>query len=59
MLLRQLLGELAAAAHVERAVDAVLGAGAVRTADLGGNASTTELAEAVAAAVDATSDMGS
>jgi isocitrate dehydrogenase (NAD+) len=58
MLLRH-LGELAAAARVERAVDAVLGAGAVRTADLGGSASTTELAEAVAAAVNATSDIES
>ena len=58
MLLRH-LGELAAAARVERAVDAVLGAGTVRTADLGGSASTTELAEAVAAAADETADTGS
>ena len=57
MLLRQ-LGELAAAA---RGAGGRRGARGGRRAhsDLGGSASTTELAEAVAAAVDATSDMGS
>jgi isocitrate dehydrogenase (NAD+) len=50
MLLRH-LGEPAAAADVERAVDAVLGAGAVRTPDLGGSSTTGEVAEAIAAAL--------
>jgi isocitrate dehydrogenase (NAD+) len=50
MLLRH-LGEPAAATGVERAVDAVLGAGAVRTPDLGGSSTTREVAEAIAAAL--------
>jgi isocitrate dehydrogenase (NAD+) len=50
MMLRH-LGELAAASAVERAVDTVLGRGSVRTPDLGGSASTTEVAEAVAHAL--------
>jgi isocitrate dehydrogenase (NAD+) len=50
MMLRH-LGELAAAASVERAVDDVLARGEVRTRDLGGDASTMELAAAIAAAV--------
>jgi tartrate dehydrogenase/decarboxylase/D-malate dehydrogenase len=50
MLLRH-LGEARAAIAVERAVDAVLTAGAIRTADLGGVSSTMQVGEAVAAAV--------
>jgi isocitrate dehydrogenase (NAD+) len=50
MLLRH-LGEMHAAAAVERAVDTVLGAGVVRTADLGGGSTTTEMGEAIAHAV--------
>jgi len=46
MMLKQ-LGEMAAGATVERAVDAILGEGRVRTPDLGGTASTLEVAEAV------------
>lgn len=45
------LGEPAAADRVEAAVAAVLAEGRVRTADLGGAASTREVGEAVAAAV--------
>jgi isocitrate dehydrogenase (NAD+) len=52
MLLRQ-LGEMRAAAGVELAVDAVLGEGRVRTPDLGGDASTMQVAEAIAAAAAA------
>jgi isocitrate dehydrogenase (NAD+) len=52
MLLRH-LGELDAAAGVEAAVDEVLRAGEVRTADLGGDATTVELAEAVAVSIGA------
>jgi isocitrate dehydrogenase (NAD+) len=47
MMLRR-LGEHAAANGVDRAVDDVLRGGAVRTRDLGGTASTTEVALAVA-----------
>jgi isocitrate dehydrogenase (NAD+) len=50
MLLRH-VGELQAAARVEGAVDAVLREGRVRTGDLGGHASTDEVAGAIAAAV--------
>jgi isocitrate dehydrogenase (NAD+) len=50
MLLRH-LGERDAAERVEGAVDAVLAAGEVRTRDLGGNASTEEMADAVASLV--------
>ena len=50
MMLRH-LGELAAASAVERAVDTVLGRGSVRTPDLGGSASTMDVAEAVAHAL--------
>jgi isocitrate dehydrogenase (NAD+) len=50
MMLRH-LGEMQAAAAVERAVDTVLGAGVVRTADLGGSSTTTEMGEAIAHAV--------
>jgi isocitrate dehydrogenase (NAD+) len=49
MMLRH-LGEPLAAANVERAVDRVLGAGRVRTPDLGGTATTTQVAEAIAEA---------
>jgi isocitrate/isopropylmalate dehydrogenase len=50
MLLRH-LGEMRAAAAVERAVDRVLGLGEVRTGDLGGTSSTMEMGEAIAHAV--------
>jgi isocitrate dehydrogenase (NAD+) len=50
MMLRH-LGERAAADAVVRAVDAVLRAGAVRTRDLGGSASTADVASAVAHAL--------
>jgi isocitrate dehydrogenase (NAD+) len=50
MMLRH-LGEPAAAARVEDAVDGVLGAGRVRTPDLGGTSSTVEVGDAIAAAV--------
>ena len=50
MMLRH-LGEPQAARAVEAAVDRVLRAGEVRTRDLGGTASTAEMAEAVAEAV--------
>ncbi len=50
MLLRH-LGELRAGRDVERAVDHVLGEGRVRTPDLGGSATTTEVAEAIAGAL--------
>jgi isocitrate/isopropylmalate dehydrogenase len=46
MLLRH-LGEREAADRVERAVDKVLAKGEVRTRDLGGSASTTEVAHAI------------
>jgi isocitrate dehydrogenase (NAD+) len=47
MMLRH-LGELTAADAVDRAVDEVLGRGEIRTADLGGRATTLEMAEALA-----------
>ena len=50
MMLRH-LGEMHAATAVERAVDTVLAAGAVRTGDLGGSSSTMELGAAIAHAV--------
>ena len=50
MLLRH-LGEAAAARSVEEAVDRVLSEGIVRTPDLGGTASTNEVAAAVASAL--------
>jgi isocitrate/isopropylmalate dehydrogenase len=45
------LGEHEAAARVRGAVAEVLGAGEVRTRDLGGSSSTEQMASAVAAAV--------
>jgi isocitrate/isopropylmalate dehydrogenase len=45
------LGEADMAARLERAVAAVIAEGAVRTYDMGGNAATLEMAEAVAARV--------
>ncbi len=48
MMLRH-LGEGDGASAVERAVDAVLASGAVRTADLGGSSSTMDVAVAIAA----------
>ena len=50
MMLRH-LGEMHAALAVERAVDTVLAARVVRTGDLGGSSSTTEMGEAIAHAV--------
>jgi len=50
MLMRH-LGELDAAERVEAAVDAVLRAGSVRTGDVGGTSTTTDMADAIAAAV--------
>jgi isocitrate dehydrogenase (NAD+) len=50
MMLRH-LGDKDAAVRVERAVDEVLRAGDVRTADLGGSSSIVEVAEAIAAVV--------
>ncbi len=50
MMLRH-LGEMHAAIAVERAVDTVLASGVVRTGDLGGSSSTTEMGEAIAHAV--------
>jgi isocitrate dehydrogenase (NAD+) len=48
MMLRH-LGEITAAENVERAVDEVIAQGKVRTPDLGGTATTMEVAEAIAA----------
>jgi isocitrate dehydrogenase (NAD+) len=45
------LGDSPAAAAIERAVDSVLAAGEVRTPDLGGGATTMQVAEAVAEAL--------
>jgi tartrate dehydrogenase/decarboxylase / D-malate dehydrogenase len=45
------LGETAAAAAIERAIERVLAAGEPRTRDLGGTATTKELGEAIAAAL--------
>jgi isocitrate dehydrogenase (NAD+) len=50
MMLRH-LGERDGASAVERAVDAVLDGGAVRTPDLGGSSSTMDVAGAIAAAL--------
>jgi tartrate dehydrogenase/decarboxylase / D-malate dehydrogenase len=50
MMLRH-LGELGAAGAVERAVDRALAAERVRTGDLGGDATTTQMAEAIAASL--------
>jgi isocitrate dehydrogenase (NAD+) len=55
MLLRH-LGERDAATAVERAVDDVLERGAVRTADLGGTSTTSEVADAVIQAVVGTGE---
>ena len=52
MMLRH-LGELDAAAIVERSVDDVLRGGRVRTPDLGGSSSTMEVAEAIATSTGA------
>jgi isocitrate dehydrogenase (NAD+) len=45
------LGEKAAAAKIEKAVLAVLREGKVRTADLGGSSTLSEMAEAIAAKI--------
>jgi isocitrate dehydrogenase (NAD+) len=45
------LGEAAAAQKIRRAIEKVLKAGRVRTRDLGGRASTTEMAETISAAL--------
>jgi isocitrate dehydrogenase (NAD+) len=50
MLLRH-VAEVDAAVRLERAVDEVLRAGEVRTADLGGSSSTSEVADAIVAAM--------
>jgi isocitrate dehydrogenase (NAD+) len=50
MMLRH-LGELAAAEHVEHAVDSVLSEGVIRTADLGGTSSTREVGAAIVGAL--------
>ena len=50
MMLRH-LGELAAAERVERAVDAVLDQGEIRTADLGGTSSTQQVGAAITGAL--------
>jgi isocitrate dehydrogenase (NAD+) len=50
MMLRH-LGEGEAASSVERAVDAVLGAGSIRTPDLGGTSTTPDVGRAIAEAV--------
>jgi isocitrate dehydrogenase (NAD+) len=50
MMLRH-LGEMQAAAAVERAVDTVLAAGEVRTGDLGGTSGTMDMGDAIARAV--------
>src|SRR5690348_8748350 len=47
----QHLGEAAAAAAIEKAIERVLGGGGPRTADIGGKARTKEVGEAVAAEV--------
>ncbi|MCA1187180.1 MULTISPECIES: tartrate dehydrogenase [unclassified Saccharopolyspora] len=47
------LGEQDAAADVVRAIESVLAAGAVRTPDLGGSASTADLGKAIAAEIGA------
>ena len=47
------LGEKAGAAKIEKAVISVLNEGKVRTADLGGSASTSEMANAIAAKIKA------
>jgi isocitrate/isopropylmalate dehydrogenase len=45
------LGERDAAAKIEKAVTKVLSEGKIRTADLGGNATTMEMADAIAAKI--------
>src|SRR5690348_14713045 len=50
-LMLQHLGEAAAAAAIEKAIERVLGGGGPRTADIGGKARTKEVGEAVAAEV--------
>jgi isocitrate dehydrogenase (NAD+) len=52
MLLRH-LGEMTGASAVEAAVDAVLSGGSVRTPDLGGSSSTTEVTDAIVRALAA------
>ena len=52
MLLRH-LGEMTGASAVEAAVDTVLSGGTVRTPDLGGSSSTTEVTEAIVRALAA------
>lgn len=47
------IGEQVAAARIERAIERVLVEGAVRTGDMGGKASTTEITDAIIAALPA------
>jgi tartrate dehydrogenase/decarboxylase/D-malate dehydrogenase len=49
----QHLGESAAAAAIEKGIEAVLGGAGPRTADIGGKARTKEVGEAIASAVEA------
>jgi len=48
MMMAEWLGEREIARHIERAVAGVVARGAVRTYDLGGSATTTDVAESVA-----------
>jgi tartrate dehydrogenase/decarboxylase/D-malate dehydrogenase len=50
-MLIEFLGETAAARRIEAAIEHVLGAGQVRTPDLGGRATTREMGEAIRAAL--------
>jgi tartrate dehydrogenase/decarboxylase / D-malate dehydrogenase len=50
-MLIEFLGESAAARRIEKAIEHVLGAGQVRTAELGGRATTREMGEAIRAAL--------
>jgi isocitrate/isopropylmalate dehydrogenase len=47
------LGETEAAAKIEKAVMAVLNEGTVRTADLGGSSTTSEMSNAIASKIKA------
>ena len=50
------LGELEAAGHMMQALEAVAAAGAVRTPDLGGRHTTTDVANAIAASIGGTDE---
>jgi isocitrate dehydrogenase (NAD+) len=53
LLMLRHLGETSAADRIQRALDRVLAAGAVRTRDLGGSSTTSEFTMAVCSAIDA------